>query len=94
MGVRPTVRCLREDLELPVPPARVPLDEIGHPLLRKAAEQFAAEDTPHERVRSIDDVVLFKVKTGRWRGAVYSDEPEAEQPRPCASAPSWCRGPR
>lgn len=74
MPVRPTIRCLRQDLGLPVPPARLPLDEIDHPLLRKAAEQFAAEDTPHERIRSIDDVVLFKVKTGRWRGAVYSDD--------------------
>jgi hypothetical protein len=55
---------------LPVPPARIPLDEIEHPLLRKAAEQFAAGDTPHERIRSIDDTVLFKVKTARRRGAV------------------------
>jgi hypothetical protein len=74
MPVRPTVRCLREDLRLPVPPTRVPLDEIDHPLLRKAAEQFSAVDTPHERIRSIDDLVLFKVKAGRWRGAVYSDD--------------------
>jgi hypothetical protein len=64
MPVRPTVRCLREDLGLPVPPARFPLDEIDHPLLVKAAELFAAEDTPHERIRAIDDVVLFKVKPG------------------------------
>ena len=53
---------------------RFPLDEIDHPLLRKAAGQFAAEGTPHERIRAIDDVVLFKVKSGRWRGAVYSDD--------------------
>jgi hypothetical protein len=78
MPVRPTVRCLREDLGLPVPPARVPLDEIDHPLLRKASEQFAAGDTPHERIRAIDDVVLFKVKTGRWRGAVYSGDSDAD----------------
>lgn len=78
MPVRPTVRCLREDLGLPVPPARIPLDEIDHPLLRKATEQFAAEDTPHERIRAIDDVVLFKVKTGRWRGAVYSGDSGAD----------------
>lgn len=77
MPVRPTMRCLREDLVLPVPSARVPLEEIDHPLLRKAAEQFAG-DTPHERIRSIDDVVLFKVKSARWRGAVYSDKPEAD----------------
>lgn len=78
MPVRPTLRCVREDLGLPVPPARVLLEEIDHPLLRKASEQFAADDTPHERIRSIDDAVLFKVKTGRWRGAVYSDEPDAD----------------
>lgn len=74
MTVRPTLRCLREDLRLPLPTARVPLDEIDHPILRKAAEQFAAPDTPHERIVSIDDVVLFKVKTGRWRGAVFPEE--------------------
>lgn len=74
MPVRPTMRCLREDLALPVPPASFPLEEIDHPLLRKAAGQFAAEDTPHERIRAIDDVVLFKVKAGRWRGAVCSDD--------------------
>jgi hypothetical protein len=77
MTVRPTLRCLRDDLKLPLPTARVPLDEIDHALVRKAAEQFAARDTPHERITSIDDVVLFKVKTGRWRGAVFPEEPEA-----------------
>ncbi len=75
MTVRPRLRCLRDDLHLPLPTARVPLDEIDHPILRKAAEQFAARDTPHERIASVDDVVLFKVKTGRWRGAVLCDEP-------------------
>jgi hypothetical protein len=37
---RPTLRCLREDLCLPVPPVDRPLDEITHPLLRKATERF------------------------------------------------------
>ena len=69
MPVRPTLRCLREDLRLPVPTAAIPLDETDHPVLRKAAEQFASRDTPHERIASIDDVVLFKVKTGRWAGS-------------------------
>lgn len=77
--VRPTLRCLRDDLGLPIPPARVPLDQIEHSLLGKAAEQFADPDTPHERIRAIDDVVLFKAKVGRWRGAVLrDDEPDAE----------------
>jgi hypothetical protein len=72
--VRPTLRCVLEDLALSVPSASVPLEEIDHLLLRKASEQFAAEDTPHERIRAIGDVVLLKVKAGRWRGAVYGDD--------------------
>ncbi|MBW8806722.1 MAG: hypothetical protein JF587_23130 [Catenulisporales bacterium] len=66
---RPTLRCLREDLDLPLPPVNRPLDEIDHPLVRKAAERFADPDTPQERIRAIDDQVLFKVKAQRWRGA-------------------------
>jgi hypothetical protein len=70
--VRPTLRCLREDLKLPVPPAGQPLDEFNHALLDKASGQFADPDTPHERIAAIDDVVLFKVKVQRWRGAVWT----------------------
>jgi hypothetical protein len=76
--VRPTLRCLREDLRLPVPSARTALDQVDHPLLGKANEQFACTSIRHERIRSIDDVILFKVKVGRWRGAVFTGEPDAE----------------
>ena len=68
--VRPTLRVLRDDLNLPLPSARVPLETISHPLLDKASEQFADPDIAHERIRAIDDIVLFKVKVQRWRGAV------------------------
>jgi hypothetical protein len=78
MPVRPTLRCLRDDLRMPTPPARVPLDSIDHPLLNKARARFTDTATPHERIRSIDCVVLFKVKAGRWRGAVFEDAPAAE----------------
>ncbi|MDT3400762.1 hypothetical protein RKE29_29890 [Streptomyces sp. B1866] len=50
-----------------------PLDEIGHPLLAKASEQFSVADAKHERIRAIDDRVLLKVKVQRWRGAVWID---------------------
>jgi hypothetical protein len=73
-AIRPTLRCLREDLGLPIPPAGDPLDEIDHPLLAKAREQFTDLDTPHERIAAIDDNVLFKVKVRRWRGAVWTEE--------------------
>ncbi|WP_424535958.1 hypothetical protein ACOZ38_39065 [Sphaerisporangium viridialbum] len=70
---RPTIRCLREDLGIAkLPPARVALDEIDHPLIRKASAQFAG-DSARERIVSVDDNVLFKVKIQRWRGAVWPD---------------------
>ncbi|MBB5955009.1 hypothetical protein FHS29_001579 [Saccharothrix tamanrassetensis] len=76
MTVRPTLRCLRGDLGLALPPLDEPLDEIDHPLVRKANSQFALPTGPRERIRSIDDVVMFKVKVQRWRGAVVeSGEP-------------------
>lgn len=71
--VRPTLRCLREDLGQAIPRVDTPLDEIGHPLLVKAAGQFGDGETPHERIAAIDDQVLFKVKVQRWRGAVWID---------------------
>jgi len=70
---RPTLRALREDLKLPVPPLDVPLDEVDHPALAKAAEQFADPNAGHERIRAVDDQVLFKVKVQRWRGEVWTD---------------------
>jgi hypothetical protein len=74
LPARPTLRTLREDLKIPVPPVSEPLNEIGHPLLAKAREQFADENAAHERIRAIDDQVLFKVKARRWRGAVWIEE--------------------
>jgi hypothetical protein len=68
---RPTLRCLREDLGQAIPRADTPLDEVPHPLLAKASERFADDSTPQERIASIDDQVLFKVKVQRWRGAVW-----------------------
>ena len=47
------------------------LDEVPHPLLAKASERFADEGTARERIASVDDQVLFKVKVQRWRGAVW-----------------------
>jgi hypothetical protein len=69
---RPTLRCLREDLGQAVPPADTPLEEVPHPLLAKATERFADEATPRERIASVDDQVLFKVKAQRWRGAIWT----------------------
>ncbi|WP_197523019.1 hypothetical protein [Actinokineospora pegani] len=76
MSVRPTLRCLREELGLEVPPVNEPLNELDHPLISKANDQFAAPTGPRERIGAVDDAIMFKVKVQRWRGAVVeSGEP-------------------
>lgn len=76
--MRPTLRCLRDDLAVTKPPpVDQPLDIIDHPILRKANASFPTADTPGERIAAIDDTVLFKVKIQRWRGAVW--RPISEQ---------------
>ncbi|WP_143219274.1 hypothetical protein [Actinokineospora bangkokensis] len=76
MSVRPTLRCPREELGLKVPPINEPLDELDHPLISKANDQFAVPTGPRERIRAVDDAIMFKVKVQRWRGAVVdSGEP-------------------
>lgn len=77
--VRPTMRCLFEDLGIShLPPASQPLDTLDHVLLQKAQQLYPTRATPGERIVSIDDHVFFKVKVERWRGAVDRD-----------SSPQW-----
>jgi hypothetical protein len=73
-AARPTLRVLKCDLHLPVPPIGELLEDIDHPLLAKARDQFAVDDAAHERIRAIDNEVVWKVKIRRWRGAVWTDE--------------------
>lgn len=71
---RPTIRCLREDLRFAkLPPATEPLDKIDHVLVGKAGEVCRTDPPASEPIREIDDRVLWKVKIGRWRGALWCD---------------------
>jgi hypothetical protein len=58
---RPTLRCLHEDLELAVPRVDVPLEDVAHPLLVKAAERFAGEQAPQKRMVAIVDRIRREV---------------------------------
>ncbi|MEU5296972.1 hypothetical protein [Streptomyces umbrinus] len=71
--IRPTLRCLQEDLDLALPPLTTPLHEVDHPLISRAQQQ--ADIAPTEKIASIDDTVLLKCKPGgsRWRGAIWED---------------------
>lgn len=80
---RPTLRCLREDLALTVPRTDTPLEEISHPLLARATERFADDQTPHERIASIDDEES-QDGSSRPSSASY---PAASSTRGCLTTP-------
>jgi hypothetical protein len=91
MKARPTIRCLLDSLREGItdPNQRsaliagrleslgpVPLDEIAHPLLVKATEQFGERTLVelHEyRISAVRDVDWYQSKVGRHRGAVWID---------------------
>lgn len=69
-GVRPTKRCLVEDLGEDVPHLRQRLEDVAHDCLEAAQalpQQYEAQGC--ERVRALTDRVWFKVKTSNHRGA-------------------------
>lgn len=75
--VRPTVRCVKDDLGFQkLPPATEPLDRLDHPALKKAHDVCRDDPPTSERIVSVDDEVLWKVKIARWRGAVWCPAPE------------------
>lgn len=71
--VRPTIRCLTEDLQIPLPAVDAPLHLIEHPLVKRAQliPQQAAGGSI-ERIKAISDRWWLKVKIrgSGWRGAV------------------------
>lgn len=87
---RPTLRCLESDLPNDWEEASdrvaashganaaVPLVDLRHPIIRKAAEDFPEDggdaDILRESISGLTNPVWWKVKIGsRWRGAVWED---------------------
>lgn len=87
---RPTVRCLKEDLDsdwtsvddkrsvAQLDQCTVALYSLAHRIIRKAAEDFpagGAADVFRESISGLSNPVWWKVKIGsRWRGAVTVDD--------------------
>jgi len=53
-----------------------PFAALPHPLVTKAARSFGGPDgdSYHEKIKTVDRIVLWEVRAGQWRGAVYQDE--------------------
>ncbi len=66
-----TLRCLREDLGLDVPPVEVDLGGIHHPLIAEARRIGPAAPRGQKRILSIDYPLVYRLRHGRWRGATW-----------------------
>ncbi|QGQ20462.1 hypothetical protein GC089_16285 [Cellulomonas sp. JZ18] len=78
--MRPTIRCLRDDLDLPLPPINDPLHLLDHPVIAKAQRTpTEVASGSAERIRSLHDWVWFKQRAGRFRAAV-TELPADHQP--------------
>jgi hypothetical protein len=86
---RPTLRCLRDDLTEDWQDARqrgalhdAPMvlpafDTLDHPVVRHAASVFDGKpdtDAQRQGITGLTNPMWFKLKTGRWRGAVWEDD--------------------
>jgi hypothetical protein len=88
---RPTLRCLFQDLRTSLEDSGqrsaiaaqsiedlgpIDLDDIAHPLLRKASELADRSQTElhSQQIKSVSNGVFYKAKVERWRGAVWLDD--------------------
>ena len=75
--MRPTIRCLVDDLQMPLPAVDVPLHAITHPLVKRA-QLIPAQDADGsaERIKALSDRWWLKVKIrgSGWRGAVTAGD--------------------
>ena len=72
--VRPTLRCLRDDLQVPLPPAVIDLGELDHPILAKARELAQSYPQAQDRIWSIEDVAVYRFTHGRYRVVTWLDD--------------------
>jgi hypothetical protein len=71
---RPTLRCVVEDLELPVPPIEVDLGDLDHILIKEARR--VAPDSPkgQRRILAIKYPLVFRIRHAGLRGATWVDD--------------------
>ncbi len=73
---RVTLRCVREDLELDVPPVEVDLGALDHPLVAEARRIAPTAPRGQKRILAIEHPLLYRLRHGRWRGATWLETDE------------------
>lgn len=68
---RVTLRCLREDLGLDVPPVEIDIGAMNHPLIAEARRVAPTAPRGQKRVLSISQPLVYRLRHGRWRGATW-----------------------
>lgn len=74
---RVTLRCVREDLGLVVPPVEVDLGNLDHPLVAEARRLASSAPRGQKRILSIEHPLIYRLRHGRWRGATWFETEEA-----------------
>lgn len=74
---RVTLRCLRDDLHLDLPPVEVDLGSLDHPLVAEARRLAPSAPRGQKRILSIRQPLVYRLRHGRWRGATWLEAGEA-----------------
>ena len=73
---RVTLRCVREDLGLALPPVEVDLGRLDHPLVAEARRIAPTAPRGQKRILSIERPLVYRIRHGRWRGATWLESDE------------------
>jgi hypothetical protein len=73
---RVTLRCVREDLGLDVPPVEVDLGSLDHPLIAEARRLAPSAPRGQKRILAIEHPLVYRVRHARWRGATWLETAE------------------
>ena len=68
---RVTLRCLRDDLKLELPPVEIDLGGLHHVLVGEARRLAPTAPRGQKRILSIEHPLVYRVRHGRWRGATW-----------------------
>lgn len=71
-----TLRCLRDDLHLALPPVEVDLGGLDHPLIAEARRLAPPAPRGQKRILSIGHPLVYRLRHGRWRGATWLESDE------------------
>jgi hypothetical protein len=71
--VRPTLRCLVEDLGLQIPPLDIDLGSLDDPMVAEARRLAPDSPSGQKRILAIKSPLIYRLRHGDLRGATWVD---------------------